>query len=365
MPAIVFAFCLFKFLSAGGISPSVGETLHRSIYIIGACLLLVQVYFNKGKGIFCVITFILFYTLLNRLRTGAENAYSSDIVVQTLIALLPYNLLLFYIYYPYRLISRKSLFLSIGILMEYGVVETLLKADIAPLFFIHEVNVPAAIGFACLITYAFVKSVKEGDFWDYTILYIGISSATFCLYKISGMEMFVALNIFFVFIYIIYSIIYEHFFDKHTGLKNRNSYRYYASKLPLKYSVAIIKIDFYDDIARKIGLHNMKTIVTMINDIFQEYIGNDLIFRIYYDEFIFIYKKFDIKEAYSHIEEVRRTIAGLNFVYAPKKSPLKITISCGVSEKKRSDKDVYEVAARAENAMRDTAKFSNNVTTKA
>ena len=365
MPATVFAFCLFKFLGNDGVSHAVGEFCHWNIYIFGISTLLLQLYFNKGKGVFWIATTLLFYTLINYMKNAIGLTYYQYAPYQTIIAALPYNLLFFYIYNPRKIISRHSLLILIGILFEYGIIDTLLKLNIYPIFYFYSINIISVLGFLILISLSLIKSVQEGDSWDYSILYSGISMAVACFYlDFSGQELFVFLNVFFIFADILFNLIYEHFFDKQSGLKNRNSYHYYASRLPLKYSLAIIKIDFYDSLIKKIGLYNMRIIITLINDVFQEYIGEDLIFRYSEDQFLIIYKKYDLKEAYSHIEEIRRGIAGLNFAYSSKLPPLKITISCGVSEKKRSDKDVFEVYARAEKAMNETAKLSHNVTTK-
>lgn len=365
MPAIMFAFCLFKFLGNDGISQTVGEFCHWGIYILGISILLLQLYFNKGKGVFWSAATLLFYTLINYLKNTTGTTYYQQDTYQTIIAVLPYNLLFFYIYNPRKIISHHSLLILIGGLFEYGIIDTLLKLNISLIFYFYNINIISVIGFLILIVLSLIKSVQEGDSWDYSILYSGISIAFACFYlKLFGQELFIFLNLFFIFSDISFNLIYEHFFDKQSGLKNRNSYHCYATKLPLKYSLAIIKIDFYDNLIKKIGSSNMKTIITLINDVFQEYIGEDLIFRYNNDQFLIIYKKYDIKEAYSHVEEIRREIAGLNFAYLPKRPPLKLTVSCGVSEKKRSDKDVFEVYARAENAMNETAKLSHNVTTK-
>ena len=48
-----------------------------------------------------------------------------------------------------------------------------------------------------------------------------------------------------------------------------------------------------------------------------------------------------------------------------RKKPIKLTVSCAVSEKKRSDANSVEVLVRAHKALQKTYKFTQNVTSKA
>ena len=93
-----------------------------------------------------------------------------------------------------------------------------------------------------------------------------------------------------------------------------------------------------------------------------EIIIDETVFRYAPDQFIVLYKKQDKKQAFNHLENIRRAIAGLSFSWSNKQKPIKLTVSCSVAEKKRSDSGAVEVLLRADKAMRKTLKFSHNVT---
>ena len=88
------------------------------------------------------------------------------------------------------------------------------------------------------------------------------------------------------------------------------------------------------------------------------------IYRYNDDEFILIFKNVDKKQCFEYLEDIRRSIAASEFVLKSKQV-VKITISAGVSEKKRSDADVEPVLMRTREAVQRTYKFTQNMTSKA
>ena len=88
------------------------------------------------------------------------------------------------------------------------------------------------------------------------------------------------------------------------------------------------------------------------------------IYRYSEDEFILIFKNEDKKQCFEYLEEIRRSIAGSEFVLNSKRI-VKITVSAGVSEKKRSDADADTVLMRTREAVQRTYKFTQNMTSKA
>ena len=157
-------------------------------------------------------------------------------------------------------------------------------------------------------------------------------------------------------------MVYNHYYDELTGFYSRNSYLMQAKNFPLKYSLGLVCIDSFDKLSETIGRKKADTVVGMIASVLEGEVQDDNIYRYAADQFIIIYKKLDKKETFAQLENIRRTIAGLSFEYSPKQRPLKLTVSCSVSEKKRSDAGAIEVLMRADKAMRKTLKFSHNVT---
>ena len=90
----------------------------------------------------------------------------------------------------------------------------------------------------------------------------------------------------------------------------------------------------------------------------------EVIFRYARDQFIVLYINKDNKESFAHLDNIRRVIAGLSFSTSSKQEPIKLTVSCSLAEKRRSDAGALEVLVRADKAMRNTLKFSHNVTSR-
>ena len=157
-------------------------------------------------------------------------------------------------------------------------------------------------------------------------------------------------------------MVYNHYYDELTGFYGRNSYLLQSKHFPLKYSLGIVCIDNYDKLLTTIGRRRLNLVVGMLAGVLEEMNPDEHIYRYTEDEFIIMYKKLDKKEAFARLDDIRRTIAGLEFIYNPAQKALKLTVSCSVAEKKRSDSGAVEVLLRADKAMRNTLKFSHNVT---
>ena len=69
-------------------------------------------------------------------------------------------------------------------------------------------------------------------------------------------------------------------------------------------------------------------------------------------------------ECFERAEEIRRAIATSIFIFN-ENNHLQLTISQGVSEKKRSDINTEVVLQRAEVALKKACKFTRNITVKA
>jgi diguanylate cyclase (GGDEF)-like protein len=101
-----------------------------------------------------------------------------------------------------------------------------------------------------------------------------------------------------------------------------------------------------------------------VAEVIQELTSEEVVFRYAQDQFVVLYKDKDNKEAFSHIDNIRRIIAGISFSCAPKQEAIRLTVSCSLAEKKRSDAGALEVLMRADKAMRKTLTFTHNVTSK-
>ena len=106
-----------------------------------------------------------------------------------------------------------------------------------------------------------------------------------------------------------------------------------------------------------------KLLIMIINKI-RELDTGALIYRYNSDEFILVFKNEDKKQSYEYLENIRRAVAGAEFVL-DRRQIVKVTISAGVSEKKRSDADADVVLERTREVLQKAYKFTQNITSKA
>ena len=96
----------------------------------------------------------------------------------------------------------------------------------------------------------------------------------------------------------------------------------------------------------------------------QELDTGAVLYRYHDDEFILVFKNEDKKQSYEYLETIRRAVAGAEFVL-DRRQVVKVTISAGVSEKKRSDANVDVVLERTREVLQKAYKFTQNITSKA
>ena len=90
-----------------------------------------------------------------------------------------------------------------------------------------------------------------------------------------------------------------------------------------------------------------------------------VIYRYGDDELVLIFKNEDKNAAYEQMEQIRRAVASAEFMLGKRQKGLKLTVSCCVSEKKRSDDNSIEVLIRTRKALQKAYQFTQNVTSKA
>ena len=364
VPASIFAFGLFSFLINDGFSFADSKIFHWSFYALVFTNLVILLNFNLGCTLFSTIIISIGYISINYLKNRYGNNYFETIWYEMLCILIPLNLLASYLYYSKKFLSRKSLWILIIILIEYSIVEQLGYNNINLKLAINNINVIALIGFVVLILWTLTNSIKTGKMLDYSFLYSSISVGLGIYYSsnFSGLSLFFFMSQLFLSIYLVYSLSYNHFYDETTGIYSRNSYLIQSKNFPLKYSLGIVSIDNYDKLGISFGTKKQRIITSLIVEVLQTLITDQVIFRYAPDQFIILYKTMDKKEAFTHLDEIRRSIARMSFSWSKNQKSIKLTVSCSVADKKRSDAGAVEVLMRADKAMRKTLKFSHNVT---
>ena len=315
---------------------------------------------------FFIIGNALCYILINCLKREYGANFSQTLWFNYLIILMPLNLILIFLYGSSRFISSKSLQFVIIMLFEYGIVEYLGKNNINITLMSYDINIVAVVLLLMFSMIFFIRSIKENSLYNYTTLYSAISVASGLYFSSSatGLSLFFFVAQFIMLADLIFTLTYSYFYDETTGFYSRNSYLIKSKNFPFKYNLGIISIDNYDKLLKAFGYKKQRILTNLMAEVVQELTSEETVFRYAADQFIVLYKDKDNKEAFTHLDNIRRIIAGLSFSWSAKEQPIKLTVSCSIAEKKRSDANAIDVLMRADKAMRNTLKFSHNVTSK-
>ena len=364
VPASIFAEGLLSFLSMGGFSFETASIFHWAFYILSVLNLLILLNFIRGRLLFFMSVTVLAYILINYMKQRFGSGFSSEFWFWGIEVLTPLNLLVFYLFYDRRFLGKQSLFLLVGIVLQWMLLEFLGRGGFKPLLVWQGINLPSFFLFGVLVAWSLVYAVKDGRLEDYGVLFASLSIGCGFFYaaQASAVSLFFCMAQLMLGISMVYTLAYNHYYDDLTGFLSRNSYLLQSKRFPLKYSLGIICIDNYEKLALTLVRKKINTVVLMLSAILEDLNPEGQIYRYAADEFIVLYKKLDKKEAFALLDNIRRTVAGVSFEYVARKNPVKLTISCSVAEKKRSDSGAVEVLMRADKALRQTLKFSHNVT---
>ena len=368
IPVVFFSAAFLSFLAKEGLSYETAKIFHTGFYLISGVFLIFLININDGRPLFFSLILIVGYMLINYLKSVYGEQFKETIWYQNLSVLLPINLLIFYFYTPRRLISQKTFYLLLAIAGEYTCAEILCRQELRLGSVLSEINYIAASGFIILSLVTLVSSVKNGRALDYGFMFavLSIAAGMFFASSASGRSLFFCLAQGLLFGSVVYTSIYNRYYDKTTGFYSRYSYQKQSKSFPLKYSLGIVSLDGYDKFLTSVGTKKTEVLIGLIAGVIQELLPEETnVYRYADNEFVILYKKLDKKESFKEADDLRRTIAGISFAFEKKqKIPVKLTVSCSVAEKKRSDSSAEEVLARADKALRATLKFSHNVTSK-
>lgn len=210
-----------------------------------------------------------------------------------------------------------------------------------------------------LLSVSITPSIKDSAFFFASFLifwaFLNITDLPYFIFSLSG-------ALFLIFISNITSDIYRHFRDPATGLYSLNSFKRHDEKIfPPKYIVAFFYIDNYAKILNVFKQKQTDKIVQMVLKRVLSFEPDALCYRLKPDQFCFVFFDTDIKQTYELMENMRRLVAGTEFVLSKKKI-IKLTITPAVSEKKRSDADAFAVLTRMYENFRQRYSFTQNMT---
>lgn len=371
LPALIFGTGVFYFYAYNPINSASLLTLHSLFYLLSMTAFMILLYFNQSKPVFFILTTILSYILINYFKRtfGADFRLSPEFL--NLSFFIPLNLILFYFLPNKPLLRRENVYLLLLIFFQFALAEKLSSHGIALGYYFISSDSPltdySLLFFSLALISFFIRASISGSIGSNALFFAGFEIFLGFYYSASPS----ALTIFFsaaaltLTLAIIQDIYYSTYKDVLTGLASRNAYVINSRTFPLKYSIGIVSIDDYENLSKAFGRLGINAITKMIANRIEEVEFEAQIYRYAEDEFVLIFKNEDKNEGFARLEKIRRAIASAEFMLGHRKKPLKLTVSCSVSEKKRSDANSIEVLVRTRKAMQKTYKFTQNVTSKA
>jgi len=369
-PASVFGLSCILFFALNPFNHNILLTFHLLFFVLLASCLCMLFYFDRARPLFFILATMFSYLLINGLKKSYGSIYWSTAQYCYLAVIIPINLMMFYHLPQCRLRTSKNLHILLYLLAEFTVFELLSKYDVnlltAPSVFGLN-NISFFVFAACLLLCFFSLNSERNT--RQTYLFFAIL-CIFCGFLFSAYLSAVCLFFMSSMIIITVQIALEIYnsvsFDDSTGVFTPNMFFKHEKRFfPLKYSVALTHIDNYDNLLKACGRSKTSKLVTMIiNEIvnFPDIFG---IYRIDEDDFLLVFLQKDRTSTINIMEDIRRNIASREFILKKSQKPVKVTISCAVAEKKRSDAGAASVVMRVLSAFDKGYKLAQNIVLKA
>lgn len=372
LPALVFGAGVIGFYAANPFPESSLLTLHSLFYVLSFAAFLILLYFDSRKPVFFILITVLSYILINYVKKNGGESYQSSAEYLNLCFFLPLNLTIFYFLPGGKLLRKENVWLLLSVFAQFAVAEKLSAAGLAPAWNFDDtpssgLNSLSLIFFALMLCASFIRASISGSIVDTALFFAGFEIFLGFYYSLlpSALTIFFAAAMLSIAVAVVQDIYYSTYRDVLTGLAGRNAFIINAKNFPLKYSVGIVCIDDYEKLGQVFGRMGQNALTKMIAARITETEFENQVYRYTPDEFVIIFKKEDKNEGFDRLEKIRRAVASAEFMLGRRKKPIKLTVSCAVSEKKRSDANSVEVLVRAHKALQKTYKFTQNVTSKA
>ena len=364
LPCFLFVLGLFTYLWSSSLSYDTAVVFHYLFLSINLILLLIFINFNQGQVTFFTLVIFLSYIAVNCLKRTYGLDMTNTAWYHNIVFLLPLNLLFFYLFPPRRFIEKKSIIYLAVMAVEYMAVEYLSQSGREIFLSFYGFNIVSGSAFAVLVFVTFCKAVSFGKLYDYSWFFAVISLSFGVHYATdpAGLSIFFLTAGAIILSMVIYNLVYHHYYDELTGLRNRLSYLKDSRRFPPKYSLGVISVDGYDGLRQGLTSRQTNELLILLSNICQEQFSDSaVIYRYYENQFLIVCETMNLKEIRSEFESIRRHIAASEFALHNHAMAVKITISGGVAEKKRTDANASEVLERAHKVMNETLKFSGNV----
>ena len=368
LPAFFLLSGLLLFFAQNPFEFGFCTILHYLFLIFSALTVLTLCISNQSKPLFSMILGLVSYCIINALKAKYGTDFTATAEFRCLCFILPLNFVLLYFLPQSKLTKKRNKYLLLGFLAEAAIF-----THICPLFnHIPHINITleamplwgCSLWIVLLAPLAINISFKNtivntALFYADSALFLGIVYAA----SPSGQTAFFLSFAIILFAATWHNLYYVHHYDYLENVGSRIAYINHAnSKFPYKYTIALFSIDNRDKLLKVIGPKKLNTLEQMIVNRITGLSYDLSLYRYNAEELIMVFKNEDAKHTKEFADNIRRNIAGAEFIFSSLKS-LKVTISICISEKTRKDLDANEVTARAHNALHKNYRFNCNITT--
>lgn len=372
MPALFLSCALLAFFILTPIDTKTLHFLHWSFFAINILSIAILIYNNQSKPLFFILLMTLLYCLINYLKFSEGVIYNISAGYQNLIFFAATGIVFFYFQPNRPFFSKETALFLLIMSIAATLAEIMSQQQIYMLYGIIECNdcglqpfgvIVFIITLSVLLVHASIddKILNPAIFFATT----NIAIAIYFSYSLSEFVLFffnAALTTAYA---TAISIQHAKYKDVITGADNGNSFVNQAKKLPLKYGLGVICIDDYLHLQQAFKKSATNELLAMVVKKINQLEPEAMLYRYSPDEFVIIFPWAEKGSSFNNVDEIRRSIASAEFIISKRKKPLKITVSCTVTDKKRSDTDVFEVFMRARKVLQKSYKFTQNITSRA
>lgn len=364
------AVCFYMLFET--LNESMQNILHSAFWIINLLSISLLIKFNRNRPLFFIIIITLAYSAVNYLKYTHGIIYYLTPAYLNLAFFTAAGLLFFYFLPNRPLFSADTLNFLIIIFAAVSLTESLsasqIKLDFSPL-----INFGCGLQIFGLSVFWIIVSVMlffaslKDNILDTSLAYatVNVMIGFYFSAQPSALSLFFATASLTVLCGICRHLFFIARKDTATGLGNGRSFIVDAAKLPLKYGLGIICIDDYKHLLQAFRKGGINDIVLMISKKITETEPEAMLYRCTPDEFVILFPNAEKGTSFNRLDEIRRRIAASEFMLNKVKRPLKITVSCSIADKKRSDANVSDVFIRAHRILQKTYKFTQNITSQA
>ena len=341
------------------ISPHDMATLNCVFYAVFIINFILLFRSNENRQLYLLVITAVFYIVFNRLRFNAP-MNETLFFLRSATCLAPLNLCL--IFFKKNFSKTDCLYALIFGLAQAALIE---NAALENLFLFSWYFVFLAyVLWIVLLVFLLIKA-SFFPFFKQAGVFFAMLSFCLALFNALNAEPFVIYSLATVCIVLYanaHALINAYYKDETTGVYSQNSFiNHDIKKFPPKYSMAFFEIDNYAKLLKVFGTTDTDRLTEMIVEKVRSNQPEALIYRNLPNEFTLVFFAFDIKQTYEAMEDIRRQIAGTEFVFKKNKS-VKLTITPVVSEKRRSDADALAVLKRMHENFHQKYRFTQNIT---